>query len=72
MRRLWSEHGGNHDAVVRAFAEAERNGEVVRRSNVRGTNSVAYAKRLLADGLRKGWILRGPSARVNGGASGKM
>lgn len=56
MRRLFAEHGGDREAVVRAYAEAERRGEVQRTSNLRGMSAVDYARRLWADGTKKGWL----------------
>lgn len=56
MRRLFVEHGGDREAVLQAYAEAERDGEVQRSSNLRGRTAVDYARRLWADGTKKGWL----------------
>lgn len=56
MRRLFVQCGGNRDAVVRAYAEAERRGEVRRSSNTRGMSAVEYARRMWIDGTKKGWL----------------
>ncbi len=38
------------------YAEAERNGEVPRKSNDYGMDAARYGERLVEDGLRKGWL----------------
>lgn len=60
MRRLWREHDGGQDEVVRAYAAEERAGLVLRDRNRYGLSPDAYARILLEDGLRKGWIHREP------------
>ena len=57
MRRLYREAGGHDEATVTAYAEAERAGEVERRSDVNATSAEDYARALLRDGLSKGWLL---------------
>jgi hypothetical protein len=56
MRRIYQENNRNESATVRAYAAAEERGEVDRESNRHGIDSVTYAKALLADGPRKGWL----------------
>lgn len=56
MRRLYRAHGGDRDAVVRAWVAAIRAREVTRKSNERRMSEEEYAKRLIYDGLRKGWL----------------
>jgi hypothetical protein len=56
MRSLYRAHRGDRDAVVAAYAEAEEQGRVRRRSNSHAWNSFAYAKALFNDGIRKGWL----------------
>jgi hypothetical protein len=56
MRHLYRQLGGEESRVVIAYAAAERRGEVGRRSNQRGLDPEDYARRLLADGMAKGWI----------------
>lgn len=55
MIRLFWEHR-DEDAVIQAYANAERRGEVSRRSNVNGTSPEEYARRLWYDGVAKGWL----------------
>ena len=55
MRELFAQYG-NTELLVRAYAHAEELGEVERRSNRYRLDSEAYARALLADGLRKGWL----------------
>ncbi len=56
MRRLWRLHRGDATAIIRAWAKAERTGEAVRASNVRNLSPEEYGRRLLDDGVKKGWI----------------
>lgn len=56
MKRLWARHGGEVDAVVRSWAAAVRSGAAERRSNARGEGDEDYARRLIYDGRRKGWL----------------
>jgi hypothetical protein len=41
---LFSKFGADRNAIVEAYAQADRLGEVVRTSNVNGTSSEAYAR----------------------------
>lgn len=56
MRDLHRRLGGDHDAIVAAYAAAERRGEVPRASNRLGMDADEYARRLLRDGLNRGWL----------------
>jgi len=56
MRELFQENAGDEEKTVSAYASAERAGEVSRRSNDYALNAEEYARRLFADGVRKGWI----------------
>jgi hypothetical protein len=56
MRRLYGIYRPDEDRVIREYALAERRGEVGRASNTAGIDAVEYARRLLADGLKKGWL----------------
>jgi hypothetical protein len=56
MRALYARYAGDHDRLVREYAEAERSGEVRRKSNKSGHDPEGYARALLADGLKKGWL----------------
>ena len=56
MRDLNRRFDGDHHKVVAAYAAAERRGEVTRASNVRPMEPEQYARRLYADGVKKGWI----------------
>lgn len=56
MRRLFVQFGGDREAVVRAYAEAETRGEVRRSSNRRGMSAVEYARRMWIDGTKNGWL----------------
>ncbi len=58
MRELYRRAGGDEERAVVAYAAAERRGEVERRSNSRHISPEDYARRLLADGLAKGWLGR--------------
>lgn len=56
MRRLHRQFNGNADEIIAAYAEAERQGQVARQSNLHNLEPDVYAKALLADGLRRGWL----------------
>ncbi|MDQ6771320.1 MAG: hypothetical protein M3Z54_15225 [Gemmatimonadota bacterium] len=56
MRELYQGCAGDFDKTIAAYAAAERRGEVHRRSNDYALNPEEYARRLLADGVRKGWL----------------
>ena len=58
MRRFYREHGGDAEETIRAFADAERRGEVRRASNAYNIDALTYARLLFADGLRRGWLKR--------------
>jgi hypothetical protein len=47
--------GMNREAVVRAYANAERDGKVRRERNDNQTNAAEYAKALYRDGIIRGW-----------------
>jgi hypothetical protein len=56
MRELFRRYEKKLDLVVEKYADAERRGDVTRKSNSRGLTAHNYAVRLLADGIRKKWI----------------
>lgn len=56
MRQLWRKYAPDHARIIREYAVSEMAGLVPRASNPRNTSPIEYAKRLLADGLAKGWL----------------
>jgi hypothetical protein len=56
MSRIFASVGRDPDKAVRAYADAERRGEIIRKSNRYGIDAEEYARRLLADGMKKGWL----------------
>ena len=64
MRRLYSENKGDEARTIAAYAKAERNGEVERRSNDWQWSAERYALALLRDGKRKGWLIRTPAPKL--------
>lgn len=56
MRSVYAKCGGDDERAVREYAEAERRGEVQRSSNAYSLSPEQYARALLADGKRKGWL----------------
>ena len=56
MRELFRRHGDNEETLVREYAAAERRGQVDRQSNEYDVDPEDYARRLLADARKKGWI----------------
>ena len=56
MRDLFVLHRDNPERIISAYAAAERNGEAPRENNTSGLTPERYAKALLNDGLKKGWL----------------
>lgn len=56
MRHLVHRFGADGDRVCAAYAQAERDGEVLRRRNGSALSADAYALALWKDGVRKGWL----------------
>lgn len=56
MRTIYAQCKGNEERAVRDYAAAERRGEAGRRSNKYSISPEAYARALLSDGIRKGWL----------------
>lgn len=56
LRELFRRHGDRGDILVREYAAAERKGQVRRASNEYGLTAEEYARALLADARKKGWI----------------
>lgn len=56
MRGLVKRFGVDEERVVREYAEAERRGEVERKSNSHGYTPEQYARALWKDAVKKGWI----------------
>jgi hypothetical protein len=56
MRDLFVRYRSDPAHIISAYAAAERSGEVPRNSNNSGLVAEAYAKALLNDGLKKGWL----------------
>lgn len=56
MRDLYARFAPDEDRVVREYAAAEKRGQARRSSNAYDVSAEDYARRLLADGLRKGWL----------------
>ena len=68
MRLIWHSHGDPPDLerVIGEYAAREEAGEVARDSSRFNVPPLEYARRLLDDGLRKGWLtgaLRDPVTR---------
>jgi hypothetical protein len=55
MRRVYRQSGAA--GAVRAYAAAERRGDVARVSDRYDLPAEDYARALLRDGLRKGWLV---------------
>jgi hypothetical protein len=56
MRALVGRLGRDVDQVIREYAAAEERGEVTRGRNIRDMDPLDYARRLWADGVKKGWL----------------
>lgn len=58
MREAWRRANGDRAAATRLWVQAIERGEVERRSNQTGMPEEEYAKRLIYNGLRHGWLPR--------------
>ena len=56
IRELWRRHKDDWSKIVREYADAERRGEVRRSSNRYFVEPEHYARKLLTEGLHKGWL----------------
>lgn len=56
MAEVWMDHGKDPLKAILAYAKKEDSGLVLRKSNKHSLSAENYAKRLLCDGLRKGWL----------------
>ncbi|WP_025411321.1 hypothetical protein [Gemmatirosa kalamazoonensis] len=56
MRHIWERCCPDDERAIREYADAEQRGEVRRTNNASGLLPEGYARALLADGLRKGWL----------------
>jgi hypothetical protein len=56
MQDLWRRNRPDEQRTIHDYAGAERRGEVFRERNVHGVDAEEYARRLLEDGRRKGWL----------------
>ena len=61
MRQLYRENNGDEVRTIAAYAKAERNGQVERRSNDWQWSAERYALALLRDGQEKGWLMKAPA-----------
>ena len=56
MRELFLKYGNQESKLVREYAKAERQGEVIRARNAFKLTAEAYAFALLRDARKRGWI----------------
>jgi hypothetical protein len=56
MREIYARWKQDPTRLVREYANAEREGRVQRKGNMSGLSPEEYARALLADGERKGWL----------------
>ncbi len=56
MARIYLAVGRDPERAVREYAAAERRGEVGRKSDKHGLDAETYARALLKDGQKKGWL----------------
>lgn len=56
MRRIFRSCNGNQSRTITEYAEAEQRGKVSRERNEHNLSAEAYARALLMDGLKKGWL----------------
>jgi hypothetical protein len=55
MRKLFALHGPDEDAVCRAYAQAERDGLIIRKRNEGRQTPEQYAAMLWRDAMKNGW-----------------
>ena len=60
MRSIYKTHNGDPALTCAAYAKAETDGRVYRKRGSLRLSPENYAKGLLADGLRKGWLTKTP------------
>lgn len=56
LRDLFLNYGNSEEILIREYAKAERRKEVSRSRNALGLTSEEYAKALISDARKKGWI----------------
>jgi hypothetical protein len=56
MRAVWARCAPDEERTIREYAAAERRGEAPRKNNASGHTPEQYARALLADGQKKGWL----------------
>lgn len=56
MREIFTRVAGDEDRAVQEYVAAEREGRVRRKGNKSGLTAEQYARALIADGYRKGWL----------------
>ena len=60
MRELMRKHPNDPSAIIREYAQAEREGVVQRERDTNDLSAEDYASRLYADGIKKQWIYDQP------------
>jgi hypothetical protein len=56
MRDFFRKYDGDTESIISAYANAERTGEATRSSDTAGLTPEEYARALLNDGIKKGWL----------------
>jgi hypothetical protein len=56
MRELFRMCGNDEERLIAEYAAAERRGDVPRKSNSHGISPEDYARALLSDARKKGWL----------------
>ena len=59
MREIWGRCAPDEERAIREYAAAEQRGDAPREQNTYGRTAEQYARALLADGLKKGWLRAG-------------
>lgn len=65
IKKLWRDYSGDQSLVIQEYVKAELEGRVARRSNKSSVTPEEYAKKLLKDGLNKGWLSSGTENNNN-------
>ena len=59
MREIWARCAPDEERAIREYSVAEQRGDASREQNTYGRTAEQYARALLADGLKKGWLRAG-------------
>lgn len=56
MRGLYRHYKCSESRIIAAYSKGEKLGTVIRKRNIQSLTPEQYARALMLDGIRKGWI----------------